>query len=111
MITFLTSWPSTQFATLRPISSLMLQTLRPTGGTRFNKPNDMIGEYKAIKCTELAQRPTLGFNSNDLLPGSIATYTIANAMADELPDVTDIMANRRKLISTSPAHNRRAQSK
>jgi len=128
----------------------MLQTLWPTGELNFNKPNDITGEYKAIKCTELAQRPTLesgenlqlgwslailqrrsegtfvvspsdlhtnlslyrrSLNSNDLLPDSIATYTIAIAMADELPDVTDVMANRRKLISTSPAYNRRVQSK
>jgi hypothetical protein len=89
----------------------MLQTLWPTGELNFNKPNDITGEYKAIKCTELAQRPTLGLNSNDLLPDSIATYTIAIAMADELPDVTDVMANRRKSISTSPAYNRRVQSK
>ena len=89
----------------------MLQTLWPTGGLNVNKPNDITGEYKAIKCTELAQRPTLGLNSNDLLPDSIATYTIAIAMADELPDVTDVMANRRKSISTSPAYNRRVQSK
>ena len=110
MITFLTALPYTQSATLRPISSLMLQTLWPTGGTRFQQAQRHNRRVQAGS-TELAQRPTLGLNSNNFLPDSIATYTIAIAMPDKLPDVTDIMANRRKLISTSPAHNRRVQSK
>jgi len=68
----------------------------------FNNSNDAIGEYIASECPNWLDNRIRNTNSNDLLPDSIAIYTIRTAMPDESSDVTDIMVNRRNSISTSP---------
>ena len=42
----------------------------------FNNSNDAIGEYRTSECPNWLDNRIGGVNSNDLLPDSIAIYTI-----------------------------------
>ena len=59
MTSFLTSLPSTPSTIAMPDELSDVTDIWPTGGTRFQQAHNIIGEYKASECTELAQRPNL----------------------------------------------------
>ena len=86
------------------MSSQMLETI--TSNRRnltSTSPTTQSVSTKQVNARNWLDNRIEGLNSNDFLTVSITIYTICIAMPDEFSDVTDIMANRRNSISTSPA--------